>query len=168
MVMGNLAHVLRRQGNYAEAERLSAESLELAGDLDNSGIIRMLTETCRADVARHRCDYQRAFKLYTSSLEASYTVGYDHATGLNLLGLAYLTVQAGAPEFAATLFGALDAIVSKGNGALIPPVDARDYEQHLAEARSATGEEAFDKAHAVGRALSADQLLLWLKESAEL
>ena len=165
MVLGNLAHVVRRQGIYDEAEILCSQSLKLGLDIDSAGILLMTTQTCQADIARCQGNYKRAHELYKSTLQVSYKIGYDYFIGLDLMGLACLTSQTNQPERSASLLGALDALIEKGDGALILPVDKPEYNQALAVVSGALDEATFNKAWAEGRALTGDDLIDWLEES---
>jgi hypothetical protein len=76
----------------------------------------------------------------------------------SLEGLARLAGDGGRMERAARLLGAAEAI-RDALGAPLPPVRRAEYEQCVAEARAALGEEALAAAWAQGKALSVDQAI---------
>jgi hypothetical protein len=82
--------------------------------------------------------------------------------GLNLLGLACLAAQEGQPERAATLFGALEALLEKGDGALILTVDRPEYERTLTAVRGALDEGTFHRAWERGKAMALDSLMAYV------
>jgi predicted ATPase/DNA-binding XRE family transcriptional regulator len=158
LLLGNIGHTLRRKGDYEQAAQACNQSLELAEGLDNSGLLGALARNCQGDVARYLGENERALELYRSSLAGSRTLQSHRIGGLNLLGMACLAAQMQQPERAAIFLAALEALVEKGNGALIAPVDRRDYDEALSYARDTLSEAAFRKAWARGRAMSLKQV----------
>jgi predicted ATPase/DNA-binding XRE family transcriptional regulator len=154
LVLSGIAHVLRRQGEYEQAAAACDECLKLVEDIDNNGYITSIVRNCQGDVARCQGHYKEALYLYGLSLEASRKIHSHYMTGLNLLGLGCLAVQEGIAERAATLFGALDALAEKGNGAIILIVDRPGYEANLAASKALTSEAQWMSAWSRGRAMS--------------
>ncbi|HKP53932.1 MAG TPA: helix-turn-helix domain-containing protein [Chloroflexia bacterium] len=154
LVLSGIAHVLRRQGAYEQSAAVCNECLKLVEDIDNNGYISSIVRNCQGDIARCQGNYKEALYLYGLSLEASRKIHSHYMTGLNLLGLGCLAVQEGTAERAATLFGALDALAEKGNGALILRVDRPEHEAILAASKALIDETQWMSVWSRGRAMS--------------
>lgn len=162
MVLGNLGHVVRRRGEYEQAAQYCSQSLDLGEDLDSNGVLVMLTRSCQGDIARCQGRYEQAFESYSTALKSSMKFSYDYFIGLVLLGLACLHSQQNEPDKAVLLLGALEALIEKGDGALILPVDMPEYEQTLAAVRDALNEGTFSKGWASGKTTALESLVAYV------
>jgi len=154
LVLSGVAHVLRRQGEYEQSAAACHECMKLVEDIDNNGYITAIVRNCQGDIARCQGRYKEAIALYEMSLEASRKIHSHYMTGLNLLGLGCLAVQEGIAERAVTLFGALDALAEKGNGAIILLVDRPEYASNLAASKALINKARWMSAWSRGRAMS--------------
>jgi DNA-binding CsgD family transcriptional regulator len=73
-----------------------------------------------------------------------------------LSGLASVAALTSAPERAARLFGAVDALRER-SGAHVFPTEGRRSERATATARAALGDDAFARACAAGRSLTLEE-----------
>ena len=109
-------------------------------------------------VALHRDEVDRAADVFEEALislrELRDRVGMLHC----LMGTASVNGLRGAPDRAARLWGAAEALGEAAAVPLLPELEARyDYEGHVAAARSQLGEGAFEEAWSEGRQMTPEQ-----------
>ena len=104
-------------------------------------------------VARLRGDRVEAHARYRESLTLSHQRGDRRSVAHTLEAFACLAAGNGKAAHAARLFAAADALGREVPG-LLPLVQRRDHDRHVAAARAALGEAAFATAWAEGQALT--------------
>jgi non-specific serine/threonine protein kinase len=152
------AEVLRAEGNYARALAYYEEAGVLFTRLgDRLGTA--LTSLNIGDAAHHQGQPARAVAALEEALRAADGLGDQRLVGGALIGLAM--VAGALPKWvaqAARLLGAGDARLAEA-GITLEQVDRESYEDALAAARTALGEQAFAAAYQEGRALPPDQAI---------
>jgi predicted ATPase/DNA-binding SARP family transcriptional activator len=148
----NLGHVVSNQGDLDTARALLEESLQIRRELgDRRGIAHSLG--ILADIVQDQDDPVSAQSLYAESLAIHREVGDRGGVAERLEGLAALMLVQAKAQKAVRLWGAAHALRERIGSP--KPLHAREkYDQQLAEARSALGEEAFAAAWEAGCALT--------------
>ena len=154
-LLNNLAIVAKYLGQYERAISLLGETYQLqeaagnkqgmAGALANMGNIAILQQ-----------DFATATVLYRRSIELRRQL--NDQTGLinALTGLGHLAIAQGKHELGIKLYGAFQ-IISRTLNISIPPAARPAYEQNLALAQAALGENAFATAWGAGAILTLEE-----------
>jgi predicted ATPase/DNA-binding CsgD family transcriptional regulator len=144
------------QGVLRGAQAQLEESLALYRELgDRQRIAQTLTALAKAVAIQG--DYARAQALYEESLSLA-SVGHALNIASSLEGLASVVSAQGEPLWAARLWGAAGQL-RKRMGAPIPACNLAAYEYAISAARTRSGEAAFARAWAEGRAISPQQAI---------
>jgi len=158
-----MSQVYVAQGRFVAAELVATESLGLRLDLsDRRAAIAVYGVL--ADAARGQGALVRAQTFITEGLRLSHELGYQQGYSWHLRGAVAQALALGQPERAAQLLGAEEAL-REAHAILISPDEREEYEQLVAAARAALGEEAYAAAWAIGRAFSLEQALAPLTRS---
>ncbi|HEY0069075.1 MAG TPA: tetratricopeptide repeat protein [Chloroflexia bacterium] len=156
--LASLCHAVRRQGDLEQAEALAKESIAIFRELgDKRGMDVALL--CLADVARYRDDYAQARSLYREALDLITKMGDRHFIGLNLIGLAFLSLAEGQPERTARIFGAVEALRERAGSIMVPPADQAEYDRALVAMHSHLEEPVLKAAWDQGRSLPLEQVI---------
>jgi hypothetical protein len=144
----NIGCLAMMQGDYAHAETLSREGLELherAGRRDgmqqpmfNLGVIALLT-------GRH----DEAQGLFERGLGDSRELGFPSGIAYSLEGLAAVHAARGEAQRAAEVLGAAHVAAAR-SGAYLEPFERELHDRTVATARGVLGDAAFDAAFAAG------------------
>jgi predicted ATPase/class 3 adenylate cyclase/Tfp pilus assembly protein PilF len=150
--LGNVAYC---SGDLAAAQAFYEESLEIEQELGNRrGIATALGSL--GMVALSHGEHAQARTLYQESLGLYREVGDQSEIAECLEGLAGVAGAQGEAVRAARLFGAADAL-REAVGVPREPADPTGVARHLAAARAALGEAAFDAAWAEGRGMALEE-----------
>jgi uncharacterized protein HemY len=146
-----LGRITRHEGDYQQAVALFEESFALYEELGHKpGIARVLC--ILGKMACDKGDYGQARVQLKESLALMQESMSRRSIASVLEGFATLTAAQQQAKLAARLLGAAE-VLREAIGAP-PPLDERaDYDQAVATARSALGEEAFARAWAEGQAM---------------
>jgi predicted ATPase len=183
-ILHSLGWVACQAGDYARATALCMESLEelratddrpgkrpAPGGSDNSGHsggqidVQILTYRGLAlrnlgYIAHLQGEQDRAQALFRESLGILRETGLREWCADPLLGLALVAAQRGAPERAACLLGAAEALRG-GSEPALAPADLAAYQRSVDLARDALGERRFVAARAEGQAMTPEQAILY-------
>jgi non-specific serine/threonine protein kinase len=109
-----------------------------------------------------------ARRLFLQSLGLFRDLGHQWSTADALAGLACAEAREGNGETAARLFGAADALHAAidPTGSSAALVNARAWEEGKRLARTALGEERWQRLHAEGAALSQEEAAALARQSA--
>jgi predicted ATPase/class 3 adenylate cyclase len=147
----------RHEGNSQQALSLFEESLALYEELGNKpGIARLLWILGKMDCDKG--DYGQAGAQLKESLALMQEIKNWRGIASVLEGFATLTMAQQQARLAARWLGAVE-VLREAIGAPLPSDERADYEQTLAAARAALGEEAFASAWAEGRATPLEQII---------
>lgn len=152
--LDNLADTAYRMGDYARAQDLAERGTAL-GDAPDPVVRLDILISLGAAIAAQG-DWARASATLVEALNRSQDMGYPLAFADALSGLADVAAAAGEPVRAARVLGAVDGFAQRLGIPRLPHLAL--YRRAAAAARAALGAEAFDVAHAAGRALSLDQV----------
>ncbi|MDP9358099.1 MAG: LuxR C-terminal-related transcriptional regulator [Chloroflexota bacterium] len=145
------------QGQLARARALVEEAAALFRQIDN----RLWVAATDWDLglfATAEGRFPEAARHCRASLLGYAEAGDQSYLHQPLIGLAAMAVEAGRPEAAGQLLGAVDARLQR-TGAVLTLLDRPAYERAEAGARAALGAAGFAAAHAAGRDLDQDALL---------
>jgi non-specific serine/threonine protein kinase len=147
----NRGQIALIQGDTARVAVLLDEALQRQRALDFAW---GLADTLRilGDLAREQGDHERALAHYQESLELAQTHGDKRLLAEALTGLASVVAAQRAPERAAQLFGAAEALRQQ-IGTSIQAWDRAAYERALGAVRAALPPETFATARAAGQTL---------------
>jgi hypothetical protein len=152
-----LGIVAQLQSEWDQATRLHQESLSLYRQSGNTwGIATSLA--CLGEVALAEQKWEQAANYYRESLNFMQATGSQWYIALALLGMSGVWLGLGQAGRAASLLGAVEAVIEAIGGTL-PPFDRRVYERNTAAVRSALGEAAFTTALAQGRLMALEEAL---------
>jgi non-specific serine/threonine protein kinase len=152
--LGNLAIALHAQGQSAAAYELFEQALEVARELGTPFEIgNALNEIGRAESDEGRCDL--ALKHFTEGMTILHGLGNRPGVIESLEGLASVAAATTAPQRAARLWGAADALRQE-IGYARTVHDSIAYERQVNPLRATLTAEAFDQAWDEGRAMSLD------------
>ncbi len=155
--LGNLGIVAYSQGDYASARAFYGESLTIFREIgDRSGIAESLINL--GNVACSQGDYVAARSFYEESLTIRKETGDRRGIAESLEAFAGLAAKLGAPRQATVLWGAAEALREEIGSPLEQEEQAR-YDQDVAAARQALGDDAFAMDWAEGRAMSMEQAI---------
>lgn len=142
--------VERGQGHYELATALLDEARVLCDAL-GSKRSRIAPLHNLAYVLQHQGDEKRAAALFQEGLALACELGITRNIVCCLAGVAGVCAGA-APERAARLFGAADALRAAA-GLSFESVDQTDIERNIARVREHLGDEAFRRAWTAGQAM---------------
>jgi predicted ATPase/class 3 adenylate cyclase len=148
----NLGTLAGQRGDYAAARTLYEESLAIrrsqgdrqaaAVSLNNLGVVAAL-----------QGDYASARSRHAESLRIRGELGDQWGVAESLEGLAIVELASSAAERAACMWGAAER-VREEIGIPIQPRERPEYDRHVAAAREAIGNPAFETAWQEGRIMS--------------
>jgi predicted ATPase/class 3 adenylate cyclase len=149
-----LGQVARLEGDLARSRALFEECLALAREQGNRWMMGLLFLNL-GRLAQLDGDVGRAEGLLRQSLAVFRDLGDQAGLSAAVGFLGVLAISRGAPRTAVRLSGA----VAPGPALSLPltPADRRAYEESLAVARTALGEDAFAAARAEGQAMTLEQ-----------
>ena len=151
------ALVALSEGETARAFSLIKESLAIFREMDSRWFLAM-TLRILGRVEAQQGELTAARSSYQESLALCRQLGERWILPWNLEGLASVVATQGELRWAAQLWGAAQAL-REGIAFPLPPSDRASYEQAVAAARTALGEEAFASAWAGGRATPLEQVI---------
>jgi non-specific serine/threonine protein kinase len=157
IAMAYRAIAAREQGAVDRAEGYAEEALGLQREGRHPWSLA-LALMIRADLERDRGDHAGAIAAYRRTIAEAESYGDQARISDALIGLGLVAIDRGQPERATNLFGAASAIRDTTD----PPCPRwiqSDYSRALDAARSDLGDEAFQDAWDVGRALAVEQVL---------
>jgi tetratricopeptide (TPR) repeat protein len=156
VAMGNLA---RQRGGISRARAYLEEALTLRRVRgDAFGIAISLIAL--GGLLREQGDTEQALTSYRESLALSGPAGYVQPMSQCLEGIAGIAMAQGQAERAARLAGAA-ATLRQQSGMSLDPEERADFDQTVAAARAALGDDAFTAAWIQGQALHAEQALVF-------
>jgi ATP/maltotriose-dependent transcriptional regulator MalT len=158
-VLSRLGEVAWSRGDAERAAAFYQESLDLSRE-ERATWMESVALVGLGGAARQQHHYEEAEACYRESLPLLAEVGERPGAGTCLEGLASVAVAHGAPERAARLLGAVQAL-RDAIGAPVPPEYRAAYERTAAAARTALGEEAFTAAWAEGRTMPWEQAVTY-------
>jgi predicted ATPase/DNA-binding CsgD family transcriptional regulator len=157
MAVSNLGLVAYMERSYSAARSFYEESLEVRNELgDKWG--KAISLNNLGLVAYMEGDYRTAYSLCTESLALKREVGDKGGIATSLAALGEIAVATGQPHMGSRLLGASDALL-ESIGASAEPGVRISYERGVASARAQLGEEAFEQAKRVGRAMTLEEAL---------
>lgn len=163
--LNNLGRIARDEGNYAEARRLSEESLALRRELgDKWGITYALNNL--GLVARDEGDYATARALYEESLALRWDLKFKQGIAESLDALAQLAYQQHQRKRAVRLWGAATDLREQ-IGTPRPPSDQVEFNRQTEQSRTNLGEVAYTAAFKEGRAMTIEQAIVYALEKSE-
>ncbi len=149
-VVSNLGVCLMTQGRLDEAETLYAEAVALCRSSGRAEqLVISLFNLGRASMLQDRPEPAAAW--FQEALEAACQLGYREMIAYCLKGVGEVQAARGDAEPAARLIGASDQLFAE-LGAHVEASEQATYERTVAELKSSLGGEAYDAAHAEGRA----------------
>lgn len=147
----NLSSIAYRQGDAGTSARHAEEALALfRATGHSSGTAVALNILAR--LAADRRDHWQALSAYQQSLGLLASMNERWYIVQAFIGLALLAATHDRPDQTAMLIGAIDTCLDE-RGFSIFPDDRSTYEQAIATARNALGEERFADLRACGRTL---------------
>jgi tetratricopeptide (TPR) repeat protein len=150
------------QGDYASARALLEESLSLYREMGNRvGIVWSLIVLGR--VVLDQGDHASSQALLEQSLRLYREVGGRVRMAECLESMAASLLGQAEIRKAVRLWGASHALL-ESIGTTLPPRARKRYDQQVAQARSALGEDAFTAAWEEGRALTWEQAVAYALE----
>lgn len=153
----SLGEVARQDGDVAGAATFLANGLALFREVgDQERVAWALHALGR--VAEDQANTTGAGAYFAESLALRREQAHRPGIAASLAGLARVAATAGAPERAARLLAAADAVREAG-GVTVAPDERVDDERLLATARAVLGPVAFATAWAAGRALPIEQVV---------
>ena len=153
----NLAAVAYRWGDHTRARASAEESLALRREVgDQRGVAESLGVL--GSIARQQGAYPEALALYGDGLSLAAKIGDRVGVAAGLEGAAGVMHSQGRPDRAVQLFGAAAAL-REGLGTPVPAIDRVDYDQTVAAARAALGDEGFAAEWTAGRAWDLDETI---------
>jgi len=160
--LSNLGAAACEQRDYSAARMLYAESLALFQELGDKWGANILCFNLGC-IAIEQQAYASAYSYFIESLRLAREIGDKLYIACNLVGLAGVVVQVGSnaivneahAQSAVRLVAVAESILSAMNGTL-EPTERRLYDNTVAAARVALGEEAFTTTWAEGQAMTTD------------
>ena len=154
MMLGFAALV---QGDYERARTVCEEALALSGEGD-SGVRWFVPESLvnRGLAELGQGEHERAAASFSEGLELAREMGTKLSVPTSLEGMASLAGALKEATRAARLWGAVEA-ARRDSGLALSPIERAVHEPYLASARSQLGEEAWEEALIVGRAMSLEE-----------
>jgi tetratricopeptide (TPR) repeat protein len=159
--LNGLAQVALGRGDLESAARLFAEC-EAVARAAHDAFTLSTGLNAQALMAYLQHDDSRVERLLRESVPLSAALRDIWATYQGLVGLAAAAARQTRSAQAARLFGAIDALCEATALRPIDPVIRSVYEEGLAAAQAALGDEGFAAEWAVGRTFSLDQTVAQL------
>jgi predicted ATPase/DNA-binding SARP family transcriptional activator len=156
-VVSNLGVCLMSQGRLDEAAKLYEEAVALCRA---SGRAEQLTISLfnLGRVAMLQGRHEAAATWFEQALEAARELGYREMIAYSLKGIGEVLAARGEGELAARLLGASDRLFLE-LGAHVEASEQATYEVTVEHLKDSLGDDAYNVAHAEGRALSIDESL---------
>lgn len=152
MALANLSTIAYKQGDAATSAQRAEEALALFRATGHAaGAARALSSLAR--LAADQGDDWQALSAYQESLGLLASIDERWFIVQAFIGLARLAAAHDRPDQTALLIGAVDTC-SDERGFIIFPDDRSTYDQVIATARNALGEERFADLRASGRTLA--------------
>ena len=157
-LLGNLGNVAMHQRDFASARALHEESLAINRELGHrqriaGSLISLGT------LASNQGDFASARGLYNEGLAIERELGDRMGIAASLEGLAAVVAALSSSLRAARIWGAAGRLREEF-GAPLTPRDRPDYDQRVAEARAALGDDvAFYRAWQEGRSLPLEKAI---------
>ncbi|MEZ4520729.1 MAG: tetratricopeptide repeat protein [Thermomicrobiales bacterium] len=161
MALNNVAWTALFAGDYETALAFGEDALRLRRDLgDTLGTANTLYTLGR--VAQAEENNHRTRELIVKSIKLFRKLGdpWGQAVCLETLAITYAAASSQeGTALAARLWGAAE-VLRETLGAPLTPIERRVHERHQTEVRNAIGRKSWDEAHASGRIVSLDDLLV--------
>jgi predicted ATPase/DNA-binding SARP family transcriptional activator len=155
----NMGELAREQGDYASAWSLYEESLSLWREFgDQFGIAWALMGL--GNLSCDRNDYSVAQTLLKESLQLFRDLSNLQGVAESLRVMATVMLAQSEPQLAVCLWGAAH-MLRESIGVPLHSADQQKYDQQVAQARSALGQDAFAAAWEEGSALNWEQAVLF-------
>jgi hypothetical protein len=153
--LSDIGTAMSDAGETELAAKLSEEGLALHRELGNMpGLAIKLMDM--GALAHNAGDTRTAACSYAESLTIWHELGDSWWSASPLAGVAGLACALGMFDRAARLFGAASHL-REMSGAATPPYEQGRDEQTVLAARSALGDETYEREHGAGQQLSPDQ-----------
>jgi predicted ATPase len=152
-----LGYCALQEGDYERAIALVEESLAAAPD-DLEGIAIGRFNLALARLGQRR--YEEAGAQFESALGQSHELGLRSGVAYCLHGLAAVAASNGAPERAASLSAAAEALRER-IGITLEPVERRTYESTLRTIRGELAAQDFDAAWNAGSAMNEEEAVMY-------
>lgn len=157
LLLIHLGAVAHAQSDFETARSLIEESLALSQEVgDKQGIADSLNNL--GIIAESMNDRETARSFLNQGLTLYQELGDKGGTAYSLEAFAALATTEGKLDRAARLWGAAEQL-RETIGSPLPPAERGEYEQKVAEARTAFGEENFAPLWAEGRALTMEEAI---------
>jgi non-specific serine/threonine protein kinase len=156
-MLSDVGELIANTRDVARGSAMIEEGLAIHRELGNKqGLGNKLSDLA---ILRHDAgDEIGATRHYVESIQLLWEGGDNWYLASPLGGLAAVAIGIGRAEPAARLIGAADALRERSGAALWPKERAR-YEQTVAGARAALGENGFAREFAAGRGLSLPEVM---------
>jgi predicted ATPase len=170
MVISNLALIVLEQGDLDAAQKLLEESLELKRSMgDKPGLGLSLNNL--GIVALEQKKYETAKKYFLEGLFLEHEIGAQHTLIYDLVGLAGLAMHLGLEQRddeqmrrAVRLASAAESHLTF-IGATMEPIIRRLFERVVEDTKTALGDASFSQAWDKGKAMTMDEILVYVKEA---
>ena len=156
--LAQLGHIARDGEDYEQAGARYEESLVFAREHGERYTIAYALRNV-AVLALHVRDYHRAGAFFVESLTLCGTTS-NWVTEECLVGLAEIACERTHYDRAACLFGAGDAL-HEALGVRRSPRIQKRHDEQVAAVRTRLGDDAFEAAHAGGRAMTLEQAIAY-------
>jgi len=165
VALHNLGEIARVRGELDQAHDYATRSLAVSRELRNKHGTAMALHNL-GEIARARGEHSEATTRLNESLTLYHKIGSQVGIAMCLWGLAEVLHAQGEVVRALRVYGAAAAIRERV-GAPVPQADLAAYERTLTTLRMALGDELYDTAWTIGRAMSVEQALDDVKELVE-
>jgi predicted ATPase/class 3 adenylate cyclase len=156
VALNGLGIIAMHRGDYERARSLYEQVTAIRRELGDRSLLSWSIFGL-GWVAVRQGDWSAARAHYLESLAIQNELGIRAGLPTWFDALARIAAAEGAPERAARLFGAAEALRDAMGMLRSAPVDRADYERDVAAARAQLDETAFSAAWAEGRAMTPDQ-----------
>ncbi|MCX2865609.1 tetratricopeptide repeat protein [Paucibacter sp. PLA-PC-4] len=163
LLLSNLARVTQQLGDHAKAQALYEEALGIQRTLGDRASIALLTHNLGSTLC-FQGDYPRAKAMLKEALAIWDELASRLWLASSLEDFACLAWLQGQAASAARLWGRAASLRDEIGSTRSPSARAT-LDPHIAAARTAMGNEAFESAWAEGRSLSLDEVTRELLES---
>ncbi|MCC6613100.1 MAG: helix-turn-helix domain-containing protein [Anaerolineae bacterium] len=147
-LLNGLGEVARSQRRYEEAMRYYQRGLADARKLGNHWLAAHILDNI-AHAAYAQGQFEVAAAYTRQSLEASMILGDERGIAMCLEKMGGIAIASGAPERAAHLLGAAEAL-RKAKNAPVEGMDAEDYHRFVADVRQQLAPDALEAAWQFG------------------
>jgi predicted ATPase/DNA-binding SARP family transcriptional activator len=163
--LNRLGNVAREQSDYLVARMLHQESLTISRELgDRRGIAWALCSLGNVDNDQGNSGSARS--LYKESLSIHGKLGDRRGVTESLEGMAAVMMAQSETQQAVRLWGAAH-VLRERIGAPLPLRERKKYDQHLEQACSVLGEDAFSIAWEGGHAMTWEQAVTYARKEPE-